>query len=448
MRLGRRHGLLGRWRLGATGCYRAVVDAALTLLVERRAIVGVGAQFWINGMVYAAIIPRLPDIRDRLDVSVAALGTILTLSAIGGLLGSAVAGPMISRFGTRRCIIVGTFITVGLLPLIGVTRSPVVLVLVMGAVWALDVTIDIAMNLQGSWLSARRPIPIMNRLHGLWSLGTVIGGLIAVQAAGAGVSLLSHLLIVAIVLGVVVAVLGRSLLPGKLEEPTAATSVDDGLTSPSATETASNGAGRIGLLLMALGAAAVTMEITTSDWAAFRLADDLGAGPGLVGLGFVAFTSGMVVGRMSGDAIQTRIGEHALIRSTAGLAIVGLTLATLVPFGRLFGVDPAAPVALGATVVGYFIAALGASVVFPQLYDAAAKAPGRPGAGLAALTAGTRVAGVLAPIIVGVLADTALSVGAAVALLTIPASAVILFAGTRAESGDRPAVASSHGTSG
>ena len=39
-----------------------------------------------------------------------------------------------------------------------------------------DVLVDVSMNMQASWLSARRHTPVMNRLHGLWSLGTVVGG--------------------------------------------------------------------------------------------------------------------------------------------------------------------------------------------------------------------------------------------------------------------------------
>ena len=80
------------------------------------------------------------------------------------------------------------------------------------------------------------------------------------------------------------------------------------------------------------------------------------------------------------------------------------------------------------TLVGFFVAALGVSVIFPRLYDMAAQAPGRPGSGLAALTAGTRIAGVGAPIVVGSLAATSLSVGTAIAVVTIPACAVTFFA--------------------
>ena len=83
----------------------------------------------------------------------------------------------------------------------------------LAMLYTFDVVYDIAMNLQGSWLSARRHAPVMNRLHGLWSLGTVIGGVIAARAAAAGVSLATHLLVVSGVLLVTLLFVGRGLLP-------------------------------------------------------------------------------------------------------------------------------------------------------------------------------------------------------------------------------------------
>lgn len=383
---------------------------------HRRALGAVAAQFWINGMVYAAIVPRLPDIRDRLSIDVARLGLILTLSAAFGLFGSAVAGPVIARFGTRRAILAATAITLAALPLVGLATSSVALVLVLGSLAILDVVIDIGMNIQGSRLSARRRTPVMNRLHGLWSLGTVMGGLISVLAIEADVPIWLHLLGVSVGLGLLSLVVSNHLLatdepagdrPDHPAPPMGGTTARPRFTTGHA------------VLLALLGGTAVTMELTTSDWAAFRLVDDLAVSPGQVGLGFVAFTSGMVTGRFAGDTVQSIVGPRTLVRSAATLAAAGLILATLVPAGGFIS-----PIVLA--VGGFYVAALGVSVIFPQLYDAAAKAPGPPGRGLAALTAGTRMAGLGAPVIVGLLADTTLSVGSALAIVTLPCCLVTI----------------------
>src|SRR5690606_31211997 len=80
-----------------------------------------------------------------------------------------------------------------------------------------DALVDISMNLQGSWISARRHTPIMNRLHGLWSLGMLTGGLGAVAANAAGWSTFAHLLLVAAVMAVVLTVLTQYLLRSDLD---------------------------------------------------------------------------------------------------------------------------------------------------------------------------------------------------------------------------------------
>ncbi len=373
----------------------------------------VAAQFWINGMVYASIIPRLPELRDRLGVDVSVLGLVLTLSAVGGLISSAVAGPAIGRFGTRRVIIGGTVLTIVVLPIVGLTGSVATLALALAAIAWFDVVIDIAMNLQGSRLSARRTTPVMNRLHGLWSLGTVVGGLIAVRAAADGVELWVHFIVVSVVLGVVLMVSSWFLLSDD-ETPTA---VADRETPAGRGGSSARAFALLGLL----GAAAVSMEMTTADWASFRLADDLQVEPGRVGLGFVAFTCGMVTGRFFGDTIQALIGPARLARWAAVLAAVGIAAASLPPGSAI----DSGSTLLVVSLLGYYVAALGVSVVFPQLYDAAAQANGPPGRALGALTAGTKLAGVAAPILVGLIADSRLSVGVAVAVVTLPGCVLI-----------------------
>jgi hypothetical protein len=74
-------------------------------------------------------------------------------------------------------------------------------------------------------------------------------------------------------------------------------------------------------------------------------------------------------------------------------------------------------------IAGYAVAGLGVATFFPRIYDDAARLPGRRGAGLGALTAGSRLAAFVAPSIVGGIAATDLSVGSAVACVALPSLA-------------------------
>ena len=368
---------------------------------DRRALLAVATQFFINGAVVASYVPRLPGIRDRLGIDLGTIGIVIAVATAGGVFGSAAVSRAIDRFGTKRVMMGGALALVGLLPLVGFVTTWVQLLLVLALIAASDVMTDVAMNLQGSALSARRSTPVMNRLHAMWSLGTVVGGLIAAAMAGLEVSLRLHLIVAALVL--LVGLL--YVVPGLLTE-------DDVPEEDDSVVGERRGAKLVWLFGL-LGAAAIVPEMINSDWAAFRLTDDLDASDGVAGLAYVAFTSGMVTGRLFGDTVVERLGSNVMLRLATVVAAVGVAAATLIP-------------AIASVFVGLFIAGLGVSVMFPQLYDAAAKSP-QSAAALGGLTAGSRIALLAAPAIVGALANTAtFTVGSAIALVTIPAAVAVL----------------------
>ena len=370
--------------------------------VDRRALKSVGVQFFANGATYATIIPRLPEIRDQVGISIGTLGLVLTVASIASLIGSVFAGRVTARIGSRRVMIYGAVMSIGFLPIIGFATSAVVLAIALFVLLFFDIFIDVAMNVQGSALSARRHTPVMNRLHGLWSLGSVAGGVLTVVMLRAGVSTEVQLTFVALVL------IGSLLFvaPGLLHRDEAPELDEEAAALQGRTHL-----GRLDIAAMLLavgGAAAMAIEITNGDWSSFRLGDDLGAAPGVAGLAFLAFTGGMTIGRLSGDWVQVRVGPVRLIRISTLIMGVGAILAMLVP---------SVPVA----VVGFLIGGLGTSVLFPQLYDRAARAPGPPGSGFAFMLVGQRGAGVVTPLIVGALANSSsFDVGQAMAIVVLP----------------------------
>ena len=371
--------------------------------VDRRALAATAGQFFVNGAMTASFIARAPQIRDRIGVTVDKFGLLLTVSAIVGLIGSLVAGRIVHAATTRRVLQVGAVVMVLSLPVIGLARSPAVWLIGMFTYLFVDVLVDISMNLQGSWISARRHTPVMNRLHGLWSLGIFAGGLGAVAANAAGLSTFTHLVIVAAVMAVALVFVTRNLLPDD-EEGHGDAAIPP--PPPSASRRA-----RLApiILVVFAGMFAVVTEVTGGDWAAFRLADDFDAAAALASLAFVAYTVGMTSMRFGGDWLQLRLGRIGLHRLSVGLVLGGFAVASLVPNEA-------------ASIVGFLLVGLGVATFLPKLYDDAARLPGRRGAGLGAMTAGMRVAYLVTPVAVGALAATSLSVGEAIAIFTLPAT--------------------------
>ena len=385
---------------------------------DNRALLSVAVQFFVNGLVVASFVPRLPEIRDRVDISTATLGALLAIGSAAGLLGSVTVGRFIERFGTRRVLIGGALVLVASLAMVGLATTPAVLLLALMGLSSTDVLVDAAMNTQGSWISGRRAVPVMNRLHGLWSLGTVVGGLVAAQAAASGVPLRTHLLVASAAFCAVVVFVGRGLLTVDEYTVGAADVVRPGVSNRVRR--------RVPLILLGLaGGCSIAMEMTSSDWAAFRFSDDFGAAAGLAGLAYVAFTAGMTCGRFGGDWVIARFGIHRVFNVAIAMTVTALLAASFVPNRWI-------------VLAAYVVAGLGIATQFPKLYDDAARFPGRPGAGLGALTGGSRLALLVTPAVVGALAGTSLSVGSATALVTLPAAGLFVVASRRIDAGVEP----------
>ncbi|PWQ95106.1 MFS transporter [Leucothrix pacifica] len=369
--------------------------------LDERALKAVAVQFLINGTVVASYIPRLPEIRDSLNVDLGTIGQILTMASLFGLFGSWLSSKVVTRFGTKQTMIVGTIGLILTLPFIAYASAVWSLLLVLGLIMMLDPVVDVAMNIQGSNISARRHTPVMNRLHGLWSIGTVVGGLLASLMAAMLIPLHWHLIGASCLLSGALWYVGRGLLDSDEVEAAGAEQSEVKASRKAQVPTS--------LWLFAiLGAVMLVPEVVGSDWAPFRAKDDLHTSAGVAGMAYVAFTGGMVFGRLTGDWLSAKLGKAMLLNYSVVTSTIGLSIACLIDVTPL-------------VFIGLAIAGIGVSVLFPTLYDVAAQDPHRPGAALGALTAGSRGIMLIAPIAIGFLADTdALSVGGAMAIVALP----------------------------
>ena len=366
-------------------------------------VAAVATVFFANGAVYGSWVPRLPEIRQRVDISLAETGVVLSGAATLALVATLVAGRLSDRFGSRRAVVVSGLTAVLALVGVGAARHPLALVVALAVVSASDVVQDVAMNVQAARLNRRRAVPIMSRLHGLWSLGAVVGGLVAARLAAASISLVGHLTAVALLLAVVTLAAAPSLSPVDDVEPDR-----EGSVPPS------RQFGRAGSGLALLGFLAIAIELNPADWSALRLVDDLDASAGPAGLAFGVFSAGMLVGRFGGDAVVHRVGADRALVGGVALAGVGIAL------GCLAG-------SVSGAIAGFALAGVGVGPVFPQIYATAAATPGfGAGLGIALMTTGQRVGSLVLPLAVGLVADLdGVTVGGAVAIVTLPCAVAL-----------------------
>ena len=381
---------------------------------DRRARGAVATLFLVNGATYNSLVPWFPTLRDGLGLSNAELGAAIAAFPGAALVTGMFAGPLIARVGSGRLAVVVGLVGALLLPLVALAPAWAVLA---GALFVLGVTdawTDAAMNAHGLRVQDRYGRSIINGLHATWSVAAVGAGLLGAAAAGLGVPLGLHLGVVAAVLVLASLGAGRFLLPGAETAAVPAHPEDgDGPVPATGGVRAVVSTWRTAGPLLAIAALMVcsgAVEDSSASWGAVYLRDDLGAGPFLAGLPFVAFQVAMTAGRLLGDRVVDRFGAVRVARTGGLLAAVGVASALLL----------AVP---AAAVVGWALAGLGVSTLFPLAFAAAGTVPGvRPGDGIAVVGWLARLGFLAVPPTVGALADASSSVSTG--LLVVPVAAL------------------------
>jgi MFS family permease len=369
----------------------------------RRARLAVGACFFVNAVLYANLVPRLPDVKTDLGLSNSSLGAALAALPLGALLAGMSSAVLIRRFGSARVASAGLFLLAA--AVWGAAAAPNWPLLAAALLFAgaLDAIVDVAQNAHGLRVQRAYGRSILNAFHGIWSIGAVAGGLLGSAAAGLGIPLPVHLAVVGLLFGVPALFGSRAMLPGHDDTEREA---DDAGPAPSAATTQS--LRRAALPAMAalgvLAACGAFVEDAGASWSALYLRDELAAGAAAAGLGFVALSVAMTVGRLTGDRVVDRFGQRRVVRAGGALTAAGMGLALAVP-------------SIPTTVLGFAVAGLGVATLVPAVYHAADELPGLPrGLGLAIVNWLLRIGFLLSPLLIGVVAD---ATSLRVALVTV-----------------------------
>lgn len=360
----------------------------------------VSALFFTNGALFSSLLPRLPEIKSSLNLSAGQLGLTLLGIGLGGLIGSLATRWLLPRVRSRWSAVGSTLVLAAGLPLVGLAPSAWLLFAVLVGYGVADAITDVSMNVAGVEAQRRLGRSVLNSMHGIWSIAAVVGGLTGSDAAALDLSLPLHLGAVA-ALCVLAAVVAARWVP-----------------SVSGTGQAAQGSGpassrRPLALLCALAVVAALVEAAPYSWSAIYLAEHTAADPGAAGLGFTAFVTGMVVGRLTADRLVERCGPVLVVRTGGFVGALALT-AALVDGGTATGIAAFATIGLGS------------AAVFPAMITAAGALPGQA---VQAMNLATRLGFLVAPPLVGLVAD-GVGLSASLGLLVVPAALCLaLFAG-------------------
>ncbi|MGA5886872.1 MFS transporter [Streptomyces cellulosae] len=375
----------------------------------KRARYAVAAVFAVHGAVTGSFATRVPWIQDHAGVSAGQLGLALAFPALGASLAMPLAGGISHRFGARNAL--RGLLALWTLALILPSLAPNLLTLclalfVYGASAGMS---DVAMNALGVEVENRLDRSIMSGLHGMWSVGAVVGSAAGTLAAHLGSDArLHHALAAAVltVMGFAACAWVLDLQPAEDEEPPPRFALPP----------------RSALLIGAIGFCAVFAEGASLDWSAVYLRDQLETSAGLAAACTTGFTLTMAVARIAGDRVVDRYGAVRTVRASGVLALLGGLLI-------VFAGHPA------VAMTGFALMGLGIAVVVPLCFAAAGRSGSNPSLAIAGVATITYTSGLVAPSAIGMLAQ-ATSLMVSFVLVTLLTCGIAGFAGVL-RAGDR-----------
>lgn len=368
----------------------------------RRARYAVGAVFCVHGAVTGSFATRVPWIQDHASLSPGQLGLALAFPAIGASLLMPLAARISHRFGSRGA----------LRGLIALWTMALVLPSFAPNLWTLCAALfvygatagmaDVAMNALGVEIERRLDKSIMSGLHGMWSVGALIGSGLGTVAAHLEISAQVHHVTAAVVLTVI----GMSACQYVLNlRPT-----EDEETPP-----------RFALppksawLIGAVGFCAVFAEGASLDWSAVYLRDILSTSAGVAAAATTGFALTMAVARIAGDAVVDRWGAVRTVRISGLIATLGALLVVLAQHPLI-------------AMAGFGLLGLGIAVVVPLAFAAAGHAGPNPSRAIAGVATVTYTSGLIAPSVIGGIAQ-ATNLTVSFIVVTLLTAGLAIFSG-------------------
>jgi MFS family permease len=356
---------------------------------DGRARLSAYAAFAIQGLCFATLVTRVPQVQDAHGISDGLLAVVLLLVPVIAGVGSIVAGSLFARFGSGPVLRVAQPGVCVAMTLIGLTGGHLVPLFVATALFGVFVgAVDAAMNAQAVAVERRYGKSLLTGFYAVWSVAGILGGLWVALANRLDLALFPGFIVPA-VLGVLVSLATGPGLFRKNEEG----------TSPSAEELKAAAKRVPWRPVLVVGAALGVFYLAdsvVSSYSAKFLQDELRASDFAAPLGYVGYQVAMVVARAAADLGVRRYGAVLVVRLGGAVGLAGMVLVVI----------STGPV---TAIAAFALAGLGLSVVAPIAFSAAGRVdPTGLGVAVARLNVFNYVGFVLGAAIAGALASSGL----------------------------------------
>ena len=342
----------------------------------RRTRLAVFLFYFGQGIGFASWASRIPDIKHSLDLSDAALGSILLALPAGQLFTMPLSAKLVTKYGSKKMLTITAPLYVVALTNLGLATAPWQLAAFLFLFGVIGNMANIALNTQGVETEKLYNRPINTSFHGAWSVAGFAGALIGLLMINLHVKPYQHFLVIILLGWTNVLINHKHLVGGKPE--------GSGTKRPFFIKPE----GQL-LQLGIIAFCSMATEGAMFDWSGVYFKDVVLAPQSLVVLGYASFMVMMSIGRFIGDAVILRIGRKRTMQFSGIIISSGMALSVLFPY-------------MVTATIGFMMVGLGVSTNIPSVYSVAGrneKVP--PGIALAMVSSVSYLGFLMGPPLIG-----------------------------------------------
>ena len=277
-------------------------------------------------------------------------GSVLLAAPLGEMLSIAPTAWLIGRFRSRRVIMLGLMLMPCALLSLALAGSPHWLAAALLGFGFANNMLNISLNAQAVGVETLYGRSIMATFHGMWSLGGVAGCIIGSIVAPLGVAPLPHFAAILVITLATLCCLRTWTMPREVRIGAAAPASGKRSFRPDLYLT----------LLGCIALGSMATEGAMYDWSSVYFAQVVQPGESLIRAGYLACMGAMVTGRLLADGLVNRFGVTPVLQLSGLCIAAGLSLALLWP--------DLLPATAGLALVGF-----GMASVVPLCYSLAGK---------------------------------------------------------------------------
>ncbi|EHD13228.1 MFS family transporter [Commensalibacter intestini A911] len=296
--------------------------------------------FLIAGLVTATWAVIVPFAKANTGINDAVLGTLLLCLGFGALISMPAAGPLTSRYGCKKVIIVAALIMLIATPCLSFVTSPILLAFFLLSFGIGIGLIDCAMNVQAIIVEQNANKALMSGFHGLYSVGGIVGAGLMTGFLALGMHIVVATCVMLLLVIFLMYISFQHLLSEAMPSEGPPFAIPKGIV----------------LVLGIICFVVFMVEGTALDWSAVYLVDAKHMDASLGGLGYTVFAAAMTLGRLTGDYVIGKVGALRVVIVGAIVTVIGF-------YFVITGVE------LYTLLGGYFLIGCGCSNIVPVMFN-------------------------------------------------------------------------------